>query len=55
MKLTPMSLPEVVIVEPQVFRDRLLGFLAEVVAGAEADRVPPPPHVAIGPREDSPA
>ncbi|HEX8201633.1 MAG TPA: glycosyltransferase [Isosphaeraceae bacterium] len=27
-----------------VFRDRLLGFLAEVIAG----RVPPPPHFAVG-------
>ena len=28
-----------------VFRDRLLGFLASVVSGAEAGRVPPPPHL----------
>jgi glycosyltransferase involved in cell wall biosynthesis len=27
------------------FRDRLLGFLAAVVAGREADRVPPAPHL----------
>jgi glycosyltransferase involved in cell wall biosynthesis len=31
-----------------VFRDRLLGYLSEVVSRRRADRIPPPPHVAIG-------
>jgi glycosyltransferase involved in cell wall biosynthesis len=31
-----------------LFRDRLLGFLAEVVAGTAGDRIPPAPHLAAG-------
>jgi hypothetical protein len=33
-----------------LFRDRLLGYLAEVVAGFEGDRIPPAPHVPLAPR-----
>jgi glycosyltransferase involved in cell wall biosynthesis len=31
-----------------LFRERLLGFLAEVLAGAHSDRVPPAPHLPVG-------
>jgi glycosyltransferase involved in cell wall biosynthesis len=34
----------------QLFRDRLLGFLAEVVAGSEVVRIPPAPHLPLGAR-----
>ena len=44
---------------PHHFRDRLLGYLANVVSGREGDRVPPAPHVslvrdAVTSRTDSP-
>jgi glycosyltransferase involved in cell wall biosynthesis len=32
----------------QLFRDRLFGFLADVVSGRTSDRVPPPPHLPRG-------
>jgi glycosyltransferase involved in cell wall biosynthesis len=34
----------------EVFQDRLLGYLAEVVSGTDAGRTPPAPHVSIGSR-----
>jgi hypothetical protein len=35
-----------------VFRERLLGYLAEVVAGATVGTVPPTPHLIVPPEAD---